>query len=446
MLKQFFEFERHQTTMWREILAGVTTFLTMSYILVVQPSVLSQDFAGNPTGLEAGAVLLATALSAGLATIAMGLYARLPFALAPGMGQNFFFVSVIMSLSAAGVASPWQAALGIVLLAGVLFFVSTIVGIRQLILDALSPSMRSAIAVGIGLFIAFIGLKNAGVVADAPSLVALNAAELASVDALVFWTGLLTTMLLTVARVPGGILIGIVVSAAVALLTRQIEVTQVFGWPEYEQLAAFQLDLRTAFTSSGLVFVAVFLFMDIFDTTGTLVGVSAQAGLLDEQGNLPQIRPAMCVDSMGTILGASLGTSTVTTFIESAAGVEQGGRTGVTAITAGLLFLASLAVSPLVLAIGGYPPITAGTLVVVGAMMFRSVGRVDWQDETESIPAFLVILGIPLFFSIADGIALGLIVWPFLKLARGQAQQVSLTAWLLSLILLAYFFVVRVAV
>jgi len=446
MLERFFALNANRTTVTREVVAGVTTFLTMSYILVVQPSVLATDFAGNPTGLEPGAVLLATGLASAFATLLMGCYARLPFALAPGMGQNFFFVSVIMTLSAKGIQQAWQSALGIVLVAGLLFLLATLVGLRKMILDVISPSMRAAMGVGIGLFIALIGLKNAGVVSDAPSLIALNAGELWSAKSLVFWTGLFTTLLLSVRRMPGSILVGLVVATLVAWAAQEISIGRVLGWPEFETAAAFRVDVRSAFTSSGLVLVAMFLFMDIFDTTGTLVGVGRQADLLDENGELPRVREAMLADSVGTIVGACLGTSTVTTFVESAAGVEQGGRTGLTAVTTAVLFLAALAVSPLVVAVGSYPPITAGALVLVGAMMFRGVRHIEWSDETECVPAFFTIAGIPFFFSIADGIAWGLIVWPLLKIARGRYREVTPTSIVLSICLIAFFLKIRVAV
>lgn len=446
MLERYFSLRENGTTVVRELLAGLTTFLTMSYILVVQPSVLCTDYAGNPTGMDSGGVLLATALSSAFATLLMGCYARLPFALAPGMGQNFFFVSVIMSLGAAGVGAPWQTALGIVFIAGVLFLVATLIGLRQLILDVMSPSLRSAIAVGIGLFIAFIGLKNGGLVGDAESLVALNAKAIWSVDSLVFWIGLLMALMLTAARIPGGILIGVIAAAVTAWACQAITISQVFGLPQIAESTAFRVDIPSALTSSGLIYIAMFLFMDVFDTTGTLVGVSQQAGLLDAEGNVPRVRQAMIADSVGTLAGAVMGTSTVTTYIESAAGVEVGGRTGLTAVTTAMLFLAALLVSPLVIAIGGYPPITAGALVVVGAMMFSGVQNVDWSDPTESIPSFLVIAGVPLFFSIADGIALGLIVWPILKIASGRLREVTSVSVVLSLALILFFLNIRLAV
>lgn len=446
MIERYFQLRRHKTNVTREVLAGVTTFLTMSYILVVQPNVLSQDFAGQPTGLEAGAVLLATCLASAFASGLMGIYARLPVALAPGMGQNFFFVSVVMALAAQqGSGVPWQAALGIVLVAGVIFFVLTVLGVRAIVLDIMSPSMRSSIAVGIGLFIAFIGLQKAGVIVTAPSLVRLNTEGLLTVDSAVFWGTLALTLVLFVRRFPGSILVGMAAAALAAWWLGRIVIADVVGWPQFEQSAAFRFDVRAALSLLGLPFVAVFVFMDVFDTTGTLVAVAEQAELTKD-GDIPRMRQAMLADSAGTIMGACLGTSTVTSYIESVAGVEQGGRTGLTAVTVAVLFLLATAFSPLIIALGGYAPITAPALVIVGAMMFRNVKSVDWMDETEAVPAFLVILGIPLFFSIADGIALGLIAWPALKLARGKFAQVSIAAYALAAALLAYFLMIRVSI
>ena len=444
MIERIFRLSDHDTTIPREILAGITTFLTMSYILVVQPNVLSKDFSGNPTGLEPGAVLLATCVASALATGAMGLYAKLPVALAPGMGQNFFFVSVMVAMSSQQFpGEPWQAALGIVFVSGVLFVALTLLGVRDVIVDVMSSSMRSAIVVGIGLFIALIGLQNANLVVNAPTLVALNAPGLLSVDSAVFWAGFVTILVLRIRGVPGSMLIGIAVAAITAWANGRISIDRVFGWPEFSQSAALQLDFRAAFTFSGLSYVAVFLFMDIFDTTGTLIGVSQQAGLLKD-GRLPRMREAMLADSAGTVVGACLGTSTVTSYIESVAGVEQGGRTGLTAVTVAILFLLAIGFSPLIVSLGGYAPITAPPLVFVGAMMFRSVQSIDWSDETEAVPAFLLILAIPLFFSIADGLALGLIVWPLLKFVRGRRAEVRTASVVIAAIIIVYFVTIRV--
>jgi AGZA family xanthine/uracil permease-like MFS transporter len=443
MLERTFKLSEHETTPVREILAGVTTFLTMSYILFVQPAVLSKDFAGQPTGLDAGAVLLATCLSSALATFLMAWLARLPVALAPGMGHNFFFVSVVMMLEAENFSVPWQTALGIVFVSGVLFFLLSLVGIRAALLNALSPSLRSSVAVGIGAFIAFIGLRSAGIVGEAPTLVALNARNLLSADSAVFWSGFVVTLVLIVRGVPGNILIGIAVAAALAAVLGRLEYHGLVGFPDIRERAAFAMDFERVFSLTCLPFVIVFLFMDVFDTMGTLVGVTQQAGLMKD-GTIPRLQQAMMADSLGTIAGAALGTSTVTSYIESAAGVQQGGRTGLTAVVVAVLFLLALPLSPLIITIGAYPPITAPALVVVGAMMFGNVRHIDWSDDTEAIPAFLIILGIPLFFSIADGMALGFVSWSLLKLVRGRAGEASWVMNALAVALVAYFLVIRV--
>ena len=386
MIERIFGIAGKQSTIPREVLAGITTFLTMAYILVVQPAVLSVDFAGQPTGLDAGAVLLATCLASAFATLLMGTLAKLPIALAPGMGQNFFFVGVVMTFSSQ--ANPAASALAIVFVAGVIFLILTLVGFRQVVIDVMSPSMRSAIAVGIGLFIAFIGLKNGGVVTDAPSLVALNASSLVGYDSAVFWSGFLVTLVLTIRRVPGSILIGILVATGVAMAAGKVGFEKIVGLPEINQSAVLHFDFGVTMSAVGLSFVAVFVFMDVFDTTGTLIAVTRQAGLLEDD-RVPNLKQAMVADSLGTIAGACLGTSTVTSYIESAAGVEQGGRTGLTAVTVAVLFLVAIGFSPAIIAVGGYLPIAAPALVVVGSMMFRGVTSINWEDETESVPAFL---------------------------------------------------------
>ncbi len=425
-----------------EILAGVTTFLTMAYIIFVQPAVLSVDFAGKPTGLDFGAVLLATCLASGLSTIFMGLWANYPIALAPGMGENFFFVSMIMSLTAAGVPEAWRAALGLVFVAGVIFLVLSVAGVREAIIDAVSPSMRNGIAVGIGFFIAFIGLRNGGlIVANAGTLVGLNS-RLASADGAVFVVGLLAASVLQIRKVRGAILWAILLSAALALALGKVRFTGIVGLPQIQASAAFRMDLATALNPRFLPFVAVLLFMNVFDTIGTVIGVSEQAGLIRD-GRLPCAERVLVVDAAGTVAGACLGTSTIVTFVESAAGVAAGGRTGLTSVVTGVLFFFALLFSPLVGMIGSYLPITAPALVIVGAMMIQNARKIDWEDSSEGIPAFLTMIGIPLSYSIADGLALGFVSYPLLKLLTGHARSVSITSCLMAALLVAYFVLIR---
>lgn len=467
MLERFFRLRENGTTPRTEVMAGITTFLTMAYIIVVQPAVLSGAMFGFDTGMDFRAVTMATCLAAAVATGIMAIVAKYPIALAPGMGQNFFFVfSVLPAIGAAGYADGWQTAMGVVFVSGVIFLLLTLVGLRSMIVRAISLSMKHAIAVGIGLFIAFIGLRNASLVQpDEGTLVTLNP-QFASPDLIVFFVGLLVTAVLHTRRTRGSILWGIVTATAAALLIKGLlvmmpsltELPLVATSMLHERLAfphaivslppslaptAFKLDILGALTLQMLPFIIIFVFMDMFDTIGTLIGVTQEAGLLDEEGELPRANEAMLADSVGTVAGACLGTSTVTSFIESAAGVEQGGRTGLTALVTAICFLLALFFTPLVEVIGVYPPITAPALVIVGAMMIRQVREVEWDDYSEGIPAFLVIIGIPLTFSIADGLALGFISYPIIKLFSGRGREVSWLMYGLAIVLVLYFVTVR---
>jgi len=467
MLERFFRLCDHGTTVRTELMAGVTTFLTMSYIIFVQPAVLSGVMFGQPTGMDFGAVTTATCLAAALASAIMGLYARYPIAQAPGMGENFFFVfTAIPVAAAAGAAVPWAAALGAVFISGVLFLLVSLVGAREAVMNAISPSMRHAIAGGIGLFIAFIGLQNAGLIVKDPGTAVRLNPHFASPDLVVFFVGLLVAGGLHARRVRGSILWGILAGGALAaamklllplagpeiagaplvaqsgLVTRFEIAEQLVAPPPSLEPTLFQMDLRGALSLAMMPIVAIFLFMVFFDTVGTLVGVAQQAGLMRDD-RLPRARQAFVSDAVGTVAGACLGTSTVTSYIESATGVEQGGRTGLTAVTVAGLFLLALFFSPVVEMLGGYAPVTAPALVLVGGMMLRNVRHIDWDDYTELLPAFLVLLGIPLSYSIADGLALGFIAYPLLKLLAGRAGEVRRVAWLVAALLLGYFVFVR---
>ncbi|MFA5261630.1 MAG: NCS2 family permease [Candidatus Omnitrophota bacterium] len=440
--EKVFHLKKEGTSFRTEVLAGLTTFLTMSYIIFLQPAVLSKDFGGNPTGMDFGAILLATCLSAACSSIFMGLYAKYPIALAPGMGENFFFVSVIMSLTAMGVRDAWQTALGIVFISGVIFFALSALRVREAIIDAVSPSMRNGIAVGIGLFITFIGLQHGRLIIDKPgTLVGLNT-HFAAPDILVFFTGLIVTSVLRVRKVRGAILWGILAGAFLALCLGKIQYQGIFGFPVIKQSLIFKMNVVEAFRMAYLPFIMVFLFMDMFDTVGTLVGVAEAAGFMD--GNrLPRADRVLVVDAAWTVGGACLGTSTVTSYIESAAGVAFGGRTGLTSVTVGALFFAALLFGPFIGMIGNYPPITAPALVIVGVMMIESVKKIDWDDPSESIPAFLTMIGIPFCYSIADGLALGFISYPVIKLLSGRGRDMSWLMIVLAGLLLVYFIFVR---
>ncbi len=465
-LSEHFQLRERGTTPRIEVVAGTTTFLTMAYVIFVQPAVLSGSLFGTDTGMDFGAVTTATCLAAALATAIMGLYARYPIALAPGMGQNFFFVfTAIPVAAAAGSPDPWRAALGAVFIAGVAFLIVSVLGIRERIIDAVSPSLKHAIAVGIGVFVAFIGLRNAQViVADPGTAVRLNARFL-SPDIVVFVVGFLVAAALHARRIAGSIVWGIAAGLVTALVLRAVLPllpvatttdlvrdsrlwTQFAPAQDFVSLppslgpTLFQMDLGWAVVASMIPIVVIFFFMDVFDTVGTLIGLGQRAGLLVEN-KLPRAQRAMMSDAVGTVVGASLGTSTVTSYIESASGIEQGGKTGLTALVVATWFLLALFFYPIVSMVGSYPPITAPALVLVGAMMARNVTQIQWADYTESIPAFLVIIGIPLSFSIADGLSLGLISYPLVKLLSGRAPEVNRSTWVLAVILALYFAFVR---
>jgi len=466
MLERFFRLSEHHTTVRTELLAGLTTFLTMAYIIFVQPAVLTHTPGGGPTGMDQHAVMTATCLAAALATAIMALYARYPLAQAPGMGENFLFVAVVALLIDEGSPTPWQTALGVVFIAGVLFVLLSLFGIREMLLDTISPSIRNAIAVGIGLFIAFIGLQWGGLVVPSAATCVKLDPHFTSPDLIVFFFGLLCTTILFALRVRGSIALGIIAAAALAVVLKwtlplppaegaapSVAIVQSAGLQGF-QLAEkvvslphaphwLQMDLPAALSWKMAPFILIFLFMGVFDMLGTLVGVSEQAGLIKD-GKLPRARQALLSDAVGTTVGAALGTSTVTSFIESAAGVEQGGRTGLTALCTAALFLVALFFTPLVAMIGSYRPITAPALLIVGSMMMRNVVKIDWKDYTEAIPAFLILVGIPMTYSIGDGLALGFVAYPVVKLCTGKGRTISWLMYLMALVLAAYLVFVRV--
>jgi len=467
MQRDLFNLRGHGTGVRTEIAAGIITFLTMAYIIFVNPAILSGMMFNNPTGMDFAAVTAATCIAAAIATAVMGLYANYPIAQAPGMGENFFFaLTVIPAAAAAGYAPGWQTALGVVFISGLLFLLLSLVGVRRMIIDAVTPSMKNGMAVGVGLFIAFIGLHNAGVILFNPaSGVGLNP-RLASPDIIVFAAGLITIAVLHARRVRGSILWGIAAATLCALvfklalpllpeavrstplISKSALVTRfelphgIVSAPASPSATLFKMDLIHALTWKMLPFILIFLFMDIFDTIGTLVGVSEQAGLVKDN-RLPRAEKALLSDAVGTVTGACLGTSTVTSYIESAAGVEHGGRTGLTALTTAVLFLAALFFLPLIKMVASYASITAPALVVVGAMMAHNVTRIEWRDYTEAIPAFLIMIGIPLTYSIADGIALGFISQPVIKVLSGKGRDLNWVMYLVAAILLLYFIFIR---
>ena len=448
-MNEWFGLEAAGTTARREVLGGVTTFLAMAYILFVQPAFL------GAAGMDPGAVLTATCLASALATLVMGLWARYPIALAPGMGLNAFFAFTVCG--AMGI--PWQQALGLVVTSGLLFLLLGLFGLRERIVALVPDGLKNAIAAGIGVFIAFIGLKEAGVlVPDANTFVTVGALGDRWAPVLTAGVGFAVAAAGTVRRVPGAIVFGIGASLIVALLTGVTEFHGVVSAPPSLKGTAFAFSFEAVLTPRHLGLVLLFLYSDLFDTVGTLVGVSKQAGLL-EDGRLPRGERAFLADAIGTVSAGLLGTSTVTSYIESTAGVEAGARTGLASVVTGLLFLAAMFFYPLVQTVGaGYPleatiltatggppdvnphllflhPITAPALILVGALMARALADIAWTDPLEAIPAFLTVIGIPLTFSIADGISFGLMAASGLALATGRGREVPWPLHLLAAIL-----------
>jgi AGZA family xanthine/uracil permease-like MFS transporter len=445
--KRVFGEEFSSPMVGREALAGLTTFLTMSYIIFVQPDVLSGQMFGFATGMDFGAIMFATCIAAAVSSVIMGLLANYPIALAPGMGENFFFVFTVIPACAALPLSghePWQTALGVVLISGVLFLLLSLLGLRQAIMDAMSPSMKNSVAVGIGLFIAFIGLQNSGIIVDNPGTLVALRHDMVNAESLIFIVGLVVTAVLFVRRVRGAVFIGILTGACMAVILGKAHLAFPVGRPPSIAPTLFQLDLGNVFRHflALLPFIIIFTVMDIFDTVGTLVGVAEQADLMVDN-KLPRAQKALVADATGTVLGSFMGTSTVTSYIESTTGVETGGRTGLTACFVALFFILALFLSPLVGMVTECKAVTAPALIVVGAMMMRNAKFIEWDNYSECIPAFLTMIGIPLTYSIADGLALGFISYPLVKLFGGKTRETSWLMYLLGATLLLYFIFVR---
>jgi adenine/guanine/hypoxanthine permease len=425
LLERWFHLKENQTTVRQELLAGLTTFMAMAYVVVVNPRILSEG------GMSADGVLFATCLSAALATLVMGLWANYPIALAPGMSLNAYFTySVVI-----GRGVPWQTALGVVFLSGVLFLVLTLTKVREHIVNDIPDCLKHGTAAGIGLFIAFIGLRNAKLIVSHPAtFVAFG--KISDHGALLAAAGLLLTAILMARRVTGAILLGVVV---VALAGVPLGLTH---WPEHlfslphPSGTFLKLDLVGAAKLGLGELIFVFFFVDLFDNVGTLVGVCEEGGFLRD-GKLPRASRALLADAFGTIAGALTGTSTVTSYIESAAGVAAGGKTGLGNILIAALFAAAMFCAPLVAAVPAYA--TAPALILVGALMCGAVARVKWDDFTEAFPAFMTVIATPLTFSIATGLSLGLLSFTFLKLGSGRAKEISPLIWILSILFLCRY-------
>ena len=443
-MEEFFEIRRHGSTVSREVIGGMTTFATMSYIIFVQPAMLSD------AGMDFGAVMVATCLAAGLATIAMGLIAKYPIALAPGMGENLYFAYVVCGAAGiGGLGYSWQVALGAVFIAGALFVVLSLFGFREKVIEIFPQSLKSGIAAGIGLFIAVIGFWWAGIVVRAPSPEGLiQIGTLTEPPVLLALFGLVVTAVLLARRISGAILCGIIVTLIVGLATGIVQYHGIAGKPPSISPTFFKLDLRTVFSSVNMISVVlIFLFLDLFDTVGTLIGVGQQAGFMVD-GRLPRARRAFMCDALGSVAGATMGTSTVTSYIESAAGVTAGARTGLASVVTGLLFLVAPFFGNLATSVGekmylasGVPvrPVVAPALIIVGSMMMRSLADVKWKDATEALPAFLTMAVMAFTMSITEGIAFGVIAYCILKLVAGKGKEVHWSMYLIAVALLARY-------
>jgi AGZA family xanthine/uracil permease-like MFS transporter len=425
-LESHFEFSAHATTWRTETLAGITTFITMAYIIFVNPAILHQ------TGMPLASVTIATCLCAGLGSILMGALANYPLALAPGMGLNAYFTFTVVK--AMGV--PWQTALGAVFLSGICFLLLTFTGIRQQLLAAIPHQLHAAVAAGIGLFIAFIGLRESGIVVASPATAVTLGNLRAPATALALF-GILLIAVLSALRVRAAMLLGVLGTTALGIACHQVHWTPTPLVLSDLRLTAFHLDIRGALHIGALEIIFVFLFVDLFDNIGTLVAVTERAGLIRPDHTIPRLHRIFFADATATVLGSLAGTSTVTSYIESSAGVAAGGRTGVTAIVTGVLFLAALFVAPLFGAIPAFA--TAPALILVGALMIGGIGKIDWDEPRIAIPAFLTIITIPLTYSIATGLSLGLLAYALLEVLTGHARRAHWMLYVLAVLFLLRF-------
>lgn len=439
MMEKLFKLKEHKTDVKTEIMAGITTFMTMAYILIVNPDILASS------GMDKGAVFVATTLSAAIATFAMGFMANYPVALASGMGLNAYFAFVVAQ------KYSWQIALAAILIEGIIFILLSFFEFREALVNDMPENLKYAVTVGIGLFIAFIGFQNADIIiSDEATLVALG--NLKNITVILALVGLLITIYMVHKKVKGALLWGILITYGLGIICQLtglyvvdpevgmfslIPSGQILSLPPSLSPIAFKFDFAGAF-KLGFEFIVIifsFLFVDIFDTVGTLIGVANKADLLNEKGELPKAKEALLADAIGTVAGACLGTSTVTSYVESTSGVAEGGRTGLTAISAGVMFLIALVFSPILTIIPSFA--TAPTLIIVGLFMMTSITNIDFTDYTEALPAFLTIIIMPLGYSIADGIMFGMLSWFILKIVTKRWRDISPIMYLVALLFIA---------
>ena len=451
-MENFFKLKEHGTDVKTEVIAGLTTFMTMAYILAVNPSIL------GATGMDTGAIFTATALASAIGSFCMALFANLPFVLSAGMGLNAYFAYTVVL----GMGYSWEVALTAVFVEGIIFIILSLTNVREAIFNAIPASLKVAVSVGIGLFITFIGLQNAHIVVDGSTLVGLFSFN-GSVKAGTFQSegitvvlaliGLLITAFLVIKNVKGNILLGILITWVLGILCQltglyvpnaeagfySLIPSGIISAPASVAPTLFKMDFSAIASLNFVVVVFAFLFVDIFDTLGTLIGCATKANMLDKEGKLPGIKGALMADAVGTTVGACLGTSTITTFVESSSGIAEGGRTGLTSIVSGLLFILALFFSPVFLAIPSFA--TAPALIVVGFFMMQSVAKINWSDMLEAIPAFICIFAMPFMYSISEGISFGVISFVVLNAVTGKAKKITPLMWVLAvLFILKYIF------
>lgn len=423
-IERYFGINGENTTIKTEVLAGVTTFLTMAYIIFVNPNVLAD------AGMDKGAVFVATCLAAAIGCFIMGIYARLPVALAPGMGLNAFFTYGVVL----GMGYAWQTALGAVFLSGCIFILLSLFKIREIIINSIPDSIKQGVVAGIGAFLAFISLQTAGVIVNNDAtLVGLG--DMTTFSPAMAALGFIVIVGLSHKKVPGAVTIGILLVALISLITGNTQFTGIISAPPPIAPTLMQLDIAGAFDVAMISVIFAFLFVDLFDTAGTLIATTSQAGLIGKDGKIPNMGKALLADSSATVAGTLLGTSSTTSFIESVSGIAAGGRTGLMAVTVGVLFLLSIFFSPLAGMIPGYA--TAGAIFYVAVLMMETLKDVKWSDLTEAAPVVVVLLFTPLTYSVADGIALGFITFTAIKVVAGKFSDVSIPVWILTVVLLA---------
>ena len=451
-MENFFKLKEHGTDVKTEVIAGLTTFMTMAYILAVNPSIL------GATGMDTGAIFTATALASAIGSFCMALFANLPFVLSAGMGLNAYFAYTVVL----GMGYSWEVALTAVFVEGIIFIILSLTNVREAIFNAIPASLKVAVSVGIGLFITFIGLQNAHIVVDGSTLVGLFSFN-GSVKAGTFQSegitvvlaliGLLITAFLVIKNVKGNILLGILITWVLGIICQltglyvpnaeagfySLIPSGIISAPASVAPTLFKMDFSAIASLNFVVVVFAFLFVDIFDTLGTLIGCATKANMLDKEGKLPGIKGALMADAVGTTVGACLGTSTITTFVESSSGIAEGGRTGLTSIVSGLLFILALFFSPVFLAIPSFA--TAPALIVVGFFMMQSVAKINWSDMLEAIPAFICIFAMPFMYSISEGTSFGVISFVVLNAVAGKAKKITPLMWVLAvLFILKYIF------